>query len=388
MSRKFLPMSSNIFPQPMFSGNVDSFDYFASTLSRASNLSNFVALTHNPVVDASSFVADAPGPIENDGNPYSFVPDSIEANIYEPRAVEYIHTGDCLQGTIGDEGQAPPSWYQTNIQVNGPPPMCASCAGGSVAPSQNHVHGHQTCITPTGALGDPFSLEDGSTIVYQQRGGIFPTATENTPGPPSFHAQESPAHVTEGSSALLVMPQQSPSDPQIVGDSSSSLGLARKRAHSSTHKSSRERTRRGRRRAKPVLNASFAFHPQSCCPFCPERFNRHQERERHQRSHFANYIYCREPDCSWTGYRKDAYLAHLRGVHSHTDMAREECCVIYDVDWLIDQFFKNNISLEGASDYAADRHGLYVTRRWIMPDFLLESLDIATCKVHNAFMLL
>lgn len=82
------------------------------------------------------------------------------------------------------------------------------------------------------------------------------------------------------------------------------------------------------------------------CPLCLQKFSRRQDRDRHLPSHLPYWIGCSRNDCSWRGYRIDAFRKHWYCEHQSTP--DEEGSKLYDPRPLTRKLVKNPTSIGDA----------------------------------------
>ncbi|KAI9452210.1 hypothetical protein BJY52DRAFT_1226233 [Lactarius psammicola] len=89
------------------------------------------------------------------------------------------------------------------------------------------------------------------------------------------------------------------------------------------------------------------------CPCCREPFRCPQDRKRHLPLHLPLWISCSHDECSWRGYRLDAFRKHWHSEHQSTSQVPDESgSKLYDPWPLVERIAGGTVSIGDAGNLA------------------------------------
>jgi hypothetical protein len=89
------------------------------------------------------------------------------------------------------------------------------------------------------------------------------------------------------------------------------------------------------------------------CPVCEQSFGRHQERDRHVRTHLPFWLFCPVLGCAWRSDRSYTLVTHWTENHPNFGEApRPEDCKIYNPDPLVQSVVSGELLIEEATAIA------------------------------------
>ncbi|KAI0261526.1 hypothetical protein BC834DRAFT_467371 [Gloeopeniophorella convolvens] len=273
-----------------------------------------------PITDESAI---SPAPVDN-----------LEAQSpYNLSSFQHPHNVRQFQGVVNTEASTPPSRSSrgsVDSQLQQSPSMHELYANISQTPTQGYLPGHGTTFN---ALRRPSPCSNVFATNHQP-GGHSPSVM--APG----QNMRAPRASLEAMQDIILRPQA------VNARSPGGSGAPRM-------------WRRGSRPDIPTYNPA-SENDDKLCHFCDKRPKRRQERDRHEWLHFADFLYCPQPACPWTGNRIDCFQKHLKDFSCDTG----EICRIYDIKRLIDLYLQNRITLEQAASYAAWQHHYYIEEQF------------------------